>query len=1045
MKLLIALFIGAVLAPEIEDWQDPEVFQKNRMPMSATYKTEQQRTIDLNGTWKFNFLDNPSLSGNGFQAVDYDDSSWGTIPVPGLWEMNGYGDPLYVNNGFGWRGHFDTNPPAVPYKDNHVGQYRKSVNIDKSWTGKQICICIGSATSNLRIWVNGREVGYSEDSKLEARFDISKYVRTGENLIAMEVYRWCDGSYLEDQDFWRLSGISRGAYLYTREKERIEDLNIVADMYGNLTVRTEVTPGITGVEYTVTDAEGRTVASFSEPVAKKYSVSERGAVLLTSTWKIDSPSLWSAETPYLYTLKAVASTRRGVSESTSIDFGFRTVEVKNAQLLVNGRPVLIKGTNRHEMNAYKGYEVSEADMVKDIRIMKELNINAVRTCHYPDDPRWYSLCDRYGLYVIDEGNIESHGMGYGEETLAKRLDYQKAHLERNIRMVYRDFNHPSIIIWSLGNEAGNGINFEECYKWVKNHDSSRPVQYEQGIRSWNTDIYCPMYMSPSRCEEYLNGNPSRPLIQCEYAHAMGNSMGGFKEYWDLVRKYPNYQGGYIWDFADQALWKSSDASKTGSDHYFAFGGDWNDYDGSDASFNCNGIVAADRSLHPHAHEVAYQYRSILTTLAAGDEVSVEVYNENFFISLDRYRMLWTVEIDGNPVMDGVVENLDVAPGGTGRFYLGFSKSSLPEGEAYLNVRYVLKRSYGLLPSGFRSAYDQMVLRKTPARKYASLGGSLPSHVETASSHLFSGSFVYSGDLLSAWTAEFDKLSGALVSYKIGEVEQLSAPLSPNFNRAVTENDLGAGLQEKFKMWRKPELKLKALDVRQEGESYKLVAEYLPIDGAAKIIMNYTLHGDGVIDAVESMRDAGNLASCPDMFRFGMRFAMPGRFSTVDFFGKGPWENYSDRSSSALTGHYVQKVQDQYHYGYVRTQESGTKTGLRWFRICDDNGMGLEITSDAEFSASALPFGIEDLDVAFLGRRVYKENNTNWQPAASQHSLDIRYKAHDFDRGNGTTHVTFDLVQMGLGCVNSWGALPSEPYMVHAGEKDFNFVIRPINN
>lgn len=1043
--LLAALMApAAIAAPASEDWQNPEVFQKNRLPMAATFVTDQQQTINLNGTWKFQLVDNPNLSKNGFQNVGYNDEAWGTIPVPGLWEMNGYGDPLYVNNGFAWRGHFETNPPFVPYQDNHVGQYRRVINVDKSWIGKQICICIGSATSNLRVWVNGKEVGYSQDSKLEARFDITKYVKEGENLIALEIYRWCDGSYLEDQDFWRFGGIARDAFVYTREKYRIEDVNILADMHGNITVRSELTPGITEVAYEVVDAKGKTVASFNAPVMKKYEVSENRNVLLTTNASVASPALWSAETPNLYTLKVSAKKGGALVESTSIDFGFRTVEIKNAQLLVNGQPVLIKGADRHELNAYKGYQLSEADMIKDILIMKKLNINAVRTCHYPDDPRWYALCDKYGLYVTDEGNIESHGMGYGPETLAKREDYKAAHLERDKRMVRRDFNHPSVIVWSLGNEAGNGVNFEECYNWIKAHDSSRPVHYEQAIRSWNTDIYCPMYASPEGCERYLNNNPTKPLIQCEYAHAMGNSMGGFKEYWDLVRKYPSYQGGYIWDFVDQALWAPSDASKTGSDHFFAFGGDYNEYDGSDASFNCNGVIAADRTYHPHSYEVAYQYRSILTS-AADKPYSVKVYNENFFIDLSRYMMLWNVEVDGDQVLSGVVDNLKVAPGQTSVIDLGVDASAVPQGNTYINVRYVLKRADGVLPAGTEVAYDQISVMEMPVAAYASVSKGLPARQEEAGKTVFSGIFNYADSYNADWSASFDNGTGALCSYTIAGVEQISEPVMPNFNRAVIENDLGANLQRKSEMWRKPEFKLKSMSVDAEADAYVVTVEYMPIAEAAAVTLTYRVHADGVIEGCESMKDAGKLAEAPLMFRYGMRFAMPGRFSNVDFYGKGPWENYSDRESAALVGHYTQTVGEQYHYGYVRTQESGTKTGLRWFRLIDDNGMGLEITSDVKFSASALPFSIEDLDVAFLGPRRYAENETNWQSAASQHSYDILAKAHESDRCNGDTYVCFDLVQMGVGCVNSWGALPLEPYQVKAQEREFNFVIRPLDN
>lgn len=1057
MNLLITTILSLSAALSVEDWQNPEVVERNRMPMAATFVTDQQQTISLNGTWTFSLADTPEDASGSFWKPDFDDSSWGTIPVPGLWEMNGYADPMYVNNGFGWRGHFDTNPPHVPYKDNHVGQYRRKVNVDRSWIGKQICICVGSATSNLRIWVNGREVGYSEDSKLEARFDITKYIREGENLIAMEVYRWCSGSYLEDQDFWRLGGIARGVYVYTRENSRIEDVNIVADMHGNISVRTELTPGITSVDYEVVDAAGKVAARFDGAVPRKYEISENGNVVLRSAATLESPALWSAETPNLYTLRVYARKKDAVVESTSVDFGFRTVEIRDAQLLVNGQPVLIKGVNRHELNPYKGYQLSEEDMIRDILVMKRLNVNAVRTCHYPDDPRWYALCDKYGLYVTDEGNIESHGMGYGKETLARRKDYLKAHLERDKRMVRRDFNHPSVIVWSLGNESGNGVNFEECYRWIKAADSSRPVHYEQARGTWNSDIQCPMYASPSWCEKYVTNNPDKPLIQCEYAHAMGNSLGGFKEYWDLIRKYPSYQGGYIWDFMDQAFRAPSDASKTGSDHFFAFGGDYNEYDGSDASFNCNGVVAADRSFHPHSYEVAYQHRSIHTSpdaslgRSSSSPAKVRVYNENFFIDLSRYNMLWSLEADGTPVLGGVVSGLDVKPQQTAPVELGVSAGELwdavrgYDGAVCLNLRYVLNRKDGVLDAGEQVAYDQIVLREPEAGLFIPAAGDLPAFSEDSGSFTFSGQFAYSGDLHSDWKAVFDRKNAALTRYEIGGVSVISEPLMPNFNRAVTENDLGAGLQRRYEMWRRPEFRLERAEVAEAGDCYVLRAEYAPLGGAAKVVMTYRVYADGTLSVSESMRDAGGLGDCPDMFRFGMRMAMPGRFSTVDYFGRGPWENYSDRSSSAIFGHYVQKVGDQYSFTYARTQESGTKTGLVRFTVMDGNGTGLEIRSDRQFSASAIPFSIEDLDVAFKGPRKYAGNESNWQSAASQHSLDILYKAHLNDRDNGSTYLCFDLVQMGTGCVNSWGALPLEPYLVKAQEREFNFTVRPVNN
>ena len=753
---------------KMEPWQDPNVFEENRLPMAATFVTDQQKTLTLNGVWKFKWNETIEGRTKGFEAVDYNDTDWGTIPVPGMWELNGYNDPIYLNVGFAWRGHYENNPPYPPTEHNYVGQYRRMFNVDKSWIGKQICLCIGSATSNVRVWVNGKMVGYSEDSKLEARFDLTKYVKAGENLIALEIFRWCDGSYLEDQDFWRLSGIARGVYVYTRERERIEDVNIIAGMDGNFTVNAKVTKGVRNVRVAVIDRNGN-------QVAYREATPVKGEAILNGM--VQNPDLWSAEIPNLYTLKVTASDRKNVVESTSIDFGFRTVEIKNGQLLVNGQPVLIKGANRHEMNADKGYVVSEEDMINDIRIMKELNMNAVRTCHYPNDPRWYALCDKYGLYVVDEGNIESHGIGYGDKTLAKRPDYKAAHLIRDQRMMRRDFNHPSVIIWSLGNEAGFGDTFVACYDWLKANDPTRPVQYERAEKASQNDIICPMYASPKWCEDFAKGNPDRPLIQCEYAHAMGNSMGNFKEYWDLIRKYPNYQGGFIWDFVDQALrWPSNEG---GTDHIFAFGGDFNEYDPSDGSFNCNGVIAADRTLHPHAYEVRYQHRNIHTSLAGQGRVNV--YNEYFFKDLSQYRMLWNISVDGEAVSSGVVENLNIAPRKTETVDLGFKTIPQADADIFLNVSYVLKTADGVLPAGTEVAYDQIMLREKSGAAFvagsASVSGKSLAHSETADAYVFSGSFAFAGtqaDRVGDWTATFDKATGFLTGYTVNGVQMLSS-------------------------------------------------------------------------------------------------------------------------------------------------------------------------------------------------------------------------------------------------------------------------------
>ncbi|MBR6857986.1 MAG: DUF4981 domain-containing protein [Bacteroidales bacterium] len=1019
----LATFLPLAAQTRMEPWQDPNVFEENRMPMRATFVSAQQQTLNLNGLWKFHF--NPTVEGRlkGFEAVGYDDSTWDVIPVPGLWDLNGYCDPLYVNNGYPWSGHYKNNPPYPALEHNYVGQYRRSFTIDKSWIGKQICLNIGSATSNVRVWVNGKMVGYSEDSKLEARFDLTKYVHAGENTIALEIFRWCDGTYLEDQDFWRFSGIARGVEIYTREKERIEDVHVTGWADGRLKVHVEVTKGISRVDLEVRNPVGQYVFAVDglKPV--------KGVVDYEVT--VPDPLLWSAETPCLYTLGVQADTRKAVAENTEVSFGFRTVEVVGNQLMVNGKPVLIKGADRHELSPSGGYIVTEAEMIRDIRIMKELNINAVRTCHYPDDPRWLALCDKYGLYVVDEGNIESHGMGYGPATLAKNPLFAAAHLARDSRMVKRDFNHPSVIIWSLGNEAGAGPNFEACYDWIKAFDPSRPVQYEQAVigrerRSLRyTDIYCPMYSSPDGDRAYLQ-HADKPLIQCEYAHAMGNSMGNFKEYWDLIRSEPAYQGGFIWDFMDQALRWPSD--KPGTDHIFIFGGDLNDYDPSDGSFNCNGVIAADRSLHPHAYEVRYQYRNILTT--AGDKPGVvNIYNENFFTNLSGYRLVWTLEADGEPFRTGIVENLDVAPQATKTIDLGIGDRPDEGRVITLTVRYQLKEAEPLLPAGFEVAYDQLVLADAlalPVGTSESVKGTVNS-AETASAYAFCGTVSRPGTLnprSATWEVTIDKNLGALTSYKLEGKEMISEPMMPCFDRALVENDLGARFQNRFALWRNIQFQVASVAAKPVGNSCQVDVTFAPIDGKGIVKVAYLVDPDGTVAVSESLEDAGGLSEAQYLFRFGMRFAMPGQYSDLDFFGLGPWENYADRHSAALLGRYRQRVEEQYHYGYARAQESGTHTGMRWMNILDESGTGLKLSAPTPFSASALPFSLEDLDTHV-------------------HSLELKAKAHENERSRGTTYVHMDLAQMGVGGITSWGTWPLKEYLLPAQPYDFVFTLAPV--
>lgn len=1019
-------------------WQNPAVNQINRLPMTASFHHSGPR-LSLHGEWKFKWYDSIEGRCTEFYKAGYDDSAWGTMPVPGMWELNGYGDPVYLNVGYAWRGHYTNNPPFPALEHNYAGQYRNTFILGEEWQGKDIFLHIGSATSNIRIWINGKEVGYSEDSKLEARFNITKFVKTGENLIAFEIFRWCDGTYLEDQDFFRLTGIARETYIYARPKSRIEDINVVASADGTLSVHSLTTKGISSIHATLLDPKGKEAASFDIPVVKNIA---DGSV------KIENPALWSAEIPALYTLKLHAAGPKGASDDACLKIGFRDVCVKDGHFLVNGKPVLFKGADRHELNPYKGYVVETEDMIEDIRIMKQLNINAVRTCHYPNDPRWYELCDQYGLYVVDEANIESHGMGYGPASLAKNPSYFQAHKERVTRMIQRDRNHPSIVVWSMGNEAGDGENFEKCYDIAKALDTSRPVQYERAEQNPHTDVFCPMYMTPEDCRKYLESKPERPLIQCEYAHAMGNSLGGFKEYWDLIREFSQYQGGFIWDFVDQALYKKVDSKTCGTDHVYAFGGDWNEYDPSDNSFCCNGIIAADRSLHPHAYEVAYQYQNIHTSatpelLAEG---KLTIYNENFFKDLSDYFITLTLIVDGEEYASWYqTETLDIAPGQKAEVKIQDDKLDIirellkdSSKDAYLRIGYVLKESDGLLPAGSVVAYDQLAIRAAQAEIEIPETSLLPQYSVENGRHTFSCG--------NSWKAVFCEKTGALASYYIYGQKILTQPLMPCYGRAMTENDLGAGFEKHSKTWLYPEFEVQSFEVEAVDGHYAVNVSYKPICGvnsfnnekySAITSMKYEVYGDGTVLVDHVMEDAGNLDKANLLMRYGMEFALDDDCSVLEFYGNGPFENYCDRKSAAMMGHYKQKVADQYNFAYVRPQDSGNHTDIKWMEVKTLAGVGFRITSDVLFSGSALPYSRKEMDMSITGGG--RSGAPEW-PGDQRHSLEL--KGHDSLEGR-STYVSVDCAHMGIGCITSWGAWPLEQYRVQPGNRSFRIALTPL--
>ncbi|MBP7294295.1 MAG: DUF4981 domain-containing protein, partial [Bacteroides sp.] len=793
----------------------------------------------------------------------------------------------------------------------------------------------------------------------------------------------------------------------------IEDIRVTPDLDaqykdGTLHVALQLNGGNT-VELSLTDAHNKQVA---QQMVK-------GSGKVTATLQVANPAKWTAETPNLYTLTATLKDGGKTSEVIPVKVGFRKIEMKNAQILVNGQPVLFKGANRHEMDPDHGYHISRERMIQDILLMKQFNINAVRTCHYPDNNLWYDLCDEYGLYVVAEANVESHGMGYKETTLAKNPAYAKPHMERNQRNVQRGFNHPSIIFWSLGNEAGFGPNFEACYRWIKNEDKSRPVQYEQAHGNEFTDVYCPMYLDYRGSERYVSGNPTKPLIQCEYAHAMGNSMGGFKEYWDLTRKYPSYQGGFIWDFVDQSIrWKNKEGKEI-----YAYGGDFNAYDASDNNFCDNGLVSPDRVPNPHMYEVGHIYQSIWASdvKQTDKELEVSVYNENFFRDLSGYYMEWQILADGEVLQSGVEQNLQVAPQQTVKVKLPL-RAALPatEKELLLNVAFKLKAAETLLPAGYAVARNQLVLTPWKASVVA-ISNQEETNQAVVAPQVKDNDFNYLIVNGQDFTLNFNRFTGYLCKYVSGgkELIQEQGALTPNFWRAPTDNDMGANLQNRYRVWNNPELKLVSLQHATVDGMVQIVAQYDIPAVSGKLSLTYLVNNQGAIKVTQKLTADKN-AKVADMFRFGMQVQMPDSYVQSIYYGRGPVENYVDRNNAAFIGKYKQNVDEQF-YSYIRPQETGTKTDIRWWKQVTKGGFGLQFTSDAAFSASALNYSIASLDDGV--------------------DKDQRHPA-DVDKA-GYTNLCIDKMQMGLGCVNSWGALPLEKYRLPYGDYEFNFLITPV--
>ena len=1030
-----------------DEWKNPQVNQINRAPMHTdyfAYESEEAAArgcretsanfMSLNGKWKFNWVNNADARPYNFYRTDFDDRSWGEMPVPGNWALNGYGEPLYVNGGYPWGFQFKSNPPEVPVKNNQVGSYRREMTLPDSWRGKEVFAHFGSVTSNIYLWVNGHFVGYSEDSKLEAEFNLTNYLKPGKNLIAFQVFRWCDGTYLEDQDFFRLAGVGRDCYLYARNRKYIQDIRIIPDLdasYRDATLTYELNLVGNGVvELALTDSTGKNIAT----AIVKGDGRQQGKM------SISNPNKWTAETPYLYTLTATLKDKNRIVEVIPQKVGFRKIEIKGAQVLVNGQPVLFKGVNRHEIDPDKGYAISAERMLQDIRLMKEFNINAVRTCHYPDNSMWYDLCDRYGLYVVAEANLESHGMGFEEHTLAKNPMFSKAHLERNQRNVQRNYNHPSVIFWSLGNEAGFGSNFEECYKWVKQEDSSRPCQYEQAHGNEYTDIFCPMYFDYQGCINYSENHPKKPLIQCEYAHAMGNSMGGFKEYWDLVRKYPAYQGGFIWDFVDQSL----RITRPDGISYYGYGGDWNPYDISNQNFCDNGLVSPDRVPNPHMYEVGYVHQSIWSTLTDTLKGKVNVYNENFFRNLDAYYLDWQLLADGFPVQSGRIENLSVEPQTSCDIKVGYTLEDIcPDKELLLNLSFKLKSAEGVLSAEFIVAKSQLSVRKGKMSN-VELGNQVPRNQKIYIPNIVQDDINYLIIEGEDFRMDFNRHDGYLCRYDINGKPCLKqgGKLTPNFWRAPTDNDMGAETNRRYRVWHRPNMKLVNLDADTINQLV-VVTAYYDISGIkpdpdtdlrrnevkqrneqledvpVSLYLTYTINNIGEIKVSQRMEVQSNI-KISNMFRFGMQMQLPKTMEYITYYGRGPGENYADRNHAANIGLYKQTVAEQF-YPYIRPQETGTKTDIRWWKLTERSGFGLLFTSAVPFTATALHYSIESLDDGLSK----EQNHSELVPQVDY------------------TNFCIDKLQSGVGCIDSWSHLPLQSYRVPAVNREFIFLIKPI--
>lgn len=983
--------------------------------------------MTLNGTWKFNYAENFPDRPKNFMDPALDVSGWSDIKVPGNWELQNFGTPIYTNSGWAfvsW-GHDKylqkPEPPKVPEVWNPTGSYRREFTVPADWNGKEIFISFDGTKGCAFYYLNGKFLGMSKDAKTTSRFKITDKVQSGKNVLAVQVHRFSDANYLECQDFWRLSGFEREVYLYAQPKTRIEDFHVISTLdekYDKGILKLDVTTNGGNVFYKMYDASGKEVFSGNGNKAET-----------TGAFKH-----WTAETPNLYTLIISLKDASGnVLEAINSKVGFRTAEVKNSQFLINGKPVLVKGVNIHEHNEYTGHYVSEDLMLKDIELFKKYNVNTARTCHYPQQERFYELCNEYGIYVIDEANIESHGMGYDRKiggTLGNNILFYEAHMTRTQNMYERDKNQPCIITWSLGNEAGNGYNFYQTYLYLKNIDPTRPTQFEQAYHEWNSDIYCPMYPSPSNIENYAkNPDMKRPLIMCEYAHAMGNSLGGFDYYWQIIKKYPKLQGGCIWDWVDQGFAaKTADGRK-----YWAYGGDFGDEGTpSDGTFCINGLVFPDRSVKPQTEEMRRVYQNVDFVDLDPAKQTIKIANGFFFTNLDKYDFSYVVKQSGKVTFSDKL-NVKCEPMDTLTV-----KLSLPTerkaGDVQVEFYVKIRTAEPFLPVGYVIARDQKELYPY---QYASQA--LPATLKPAES---GKDFVYKG---KDFKAVFNKESGLLTSYQYKGQEYIlngNGP-KPDFWRAPVENDYGYDGPKKFKEWREAsEAAAKAASFQVNGN--KVTVEYSYPEAEATWKAEYTVFDNGVIQVSNSFnskmrpydmsrrnrpQNNENLEASW-IPRLGMRMKMPVSFVDLTYYGCGPLENYVDRRTSQFVGEYTTKVSDMY-VPYIRPEENEHRTNVRWMALGMKGGKGLLIIPNEKMEFNASNYLREDLDCGesiHNGAAVYKDQQ-------KKHATDPRPQQ--------LVDVFIDYGMTGVAGDNSWGATPHEWNRIKTGETyNYSFSLVP---